>query len=143
MTGSMLLAWLLGALIGSMLFFAITVAPTVFRALPSEPAGKFLRAFFPHYYLWGSIVALICTLGAAVTRAGPLPILGCGLVTLLFVYARQVLIPQINRARDNQIAGDTDAARRFKRLHLQSVVINAGQLVCLIAISLSLLWLEA
>ena len=136
-----LLAWLLGALIGSMLFFAATVAPTVFRALPAEPAGKFLRAFFPQYYLWGIVVGLVCTLGAFATTAGLWPILGCGLVTILFVYARQVLMPQINRARDHEIEGDTEASRRFKRLHLLSVVINAGQLVLLLAISLSLLWL--
>ncbi len=143
MTDPILLAWLLGALIGSMLFFAATVAPTVFRALPAEPAGKFLRAFFPQYYSWGTIVALICTLGAILTTAGPLSIIGCGLVTLLFVYARQFLMPRINQARDSEIEGDSEAARRFKRLHLQSVVINAGQLLLLIVISSSLLWPQA
>jgi len=34
MTMQALLVWLLGGLVGSMLFFAITVAPTVFKALP-------------------------------------------------------------------------------------------------------------
>ncbi len=52
-------------------------------------------------------------------------------------------MPRINRARDSEIEGDSEAARRFKRLHLQSVVINAGQLLLLIVISSSLLWLEA
>ena len=42
MNAAMLLIWLPGALAGSMLFFAIVVAPTVFRALPAEVAGSFL-----------------------------------------------------------------------------------------------------
>ena len=37
------LAGLLGARLGSMLFFAAIVAPTVFRALPGDAAGPFLR----------------------------------------------------------------------------------------------------
>ena len=39
-----LLISLFGALAGSMLFFAFAVAPTVFRSLPAEHAGPFLRA---------------------------------------------------------------------------------------------------
>ncbi|MDH3537196.1 MAG: hypothetical protein OER87_15745 [Gammaproteobacteria bacterium] len=38
-----LMIWLLGGLVGSMLFFAITVAPTVFRSLTGDHAGAFLR----------------------------------------------------------------------------------------------------
>ena len=80
MNAAMLLIWLAGALVGSMLFFALAVAPTAFRALP-----------------------------------------------------------RINRARERGIdgagAGDATADRQFKRLHLQSVLINAAQLLLLIGIS--------
>ena len=64
MNASMLLIWLTGALAGSMLFFAIAVAPTVFRALPAEAAGGFLRRLFPVYFLWGLLVSLLCTITA-------------------------------------------------------------------------------
>ena len=57
MNASMLLIWLTGALAGSMLFFAVAVAPTVFRALPAEAAGSFLRSLFPIYFLWGLVMS--------------------------------------------------------------------------------------
>ncbi len=63
-----LLLWLLGALFGSMLFFAVTVAPTVFRVLPADQGGAFLRRFFPLYYLWGIVMASLCTLTACFNR---------------------------------------------------------------------------
>ena len=138
MNVSMLLIWLLGALAGSMLFFAIVVAPTVFRALPAEAAGSFLRRLFPLYFLWGLVMSLLCTITAIYATQ---LIVGsiCGLVAILFAYARYSLLARINRARDRKIAregdGDATADRQFKRLHLQSVLINAAQLLLLIGIS--------
>jgi hypothetical protein len=44
--------WAVGALTGSMVFFAVVVAPKVFQVLPPNQAGTFLRAFFPNYYLF-------------------------------------------------------------------------------------------
>lgn len=137
-TSTALLLWLLGALIGSMLFFAAGVAPTVFRALPSEQAGRFLRAFFPVYYLWGLVLSLIAALVAQ--AANPLAALGSAVVATLFVYTRQMLLPQINRARDDDLAGMSEAAQRFKRLHLRSVLINLAQLLILLGICVRLLW---
>ena len=133
------LTWLLGALIGSMLFFAVTVAPTVFRALSAEQGGKFLRRFFPQYYLWGIALGILCTLAALLSGSAVVTGL-CVLVTALFVYARQWLMPRINRARDRELDGETAAGDAFKRLHLQSVLVNLLQLVLLIAASLSPLW---
>ena len=137
MTSQLAAHWLLGLLVGSMLFFAIVVAPTVFRSLPGEQAGSFLRALFPRYYLWGGILAC---LGVPIAIFGSSTVMGiaCALVALLFVYARQVLIPAINRARDAQLAGDGDAASRFRRLHLQSVLINLFQLLLLIGVGVYL-----
>ena len=133
------LPWLLGALVGSMLFFAATVAPTVFRVLSAEQGGAFLRRIFPQYYLWGMVLAILCTL-VAFFSADRITLGLCAMVAALFIYARQLLMPRINRARDRELAGDTGAGREFKRLHLQSVVINALQLLLLIAVSLYPLW---
>ncbi len=132
------LPWLLGALAGSMLFFAITVAPTVFRALSAEQGGAFLRRFFPRYYVWGLGVAFLCAMTALVGGADLLISAGCIAIAVLFVYARQWLMPRINGARDRELEGDTAAARRFKQLHLQSVGINALQLLLIIGITLDL-----
>ncbi len=132
------LTWLLGALGGSMLFFAVAVAPTVFRVLPVEQGGAFLRRFFPRYYLWGFMVALLCTLTAVLGSAGIVTAATCASVATLFVYARQLLMPRINRARDRELAGDAAAAVQFRRLHLQSVVINGAQLLLIIGLSVLL-----
>ena len=140
MIAQIALPWLLGALIGSMLFFAVTVAPTVFRALPAENGGKFLRRFFPQYYLWGIALGILCTLAALLTT-NAMTTAVCAVVTLLFVYARQWLMPRINRARDRELDGDVTAARLFKRLHLQSVLVNGLQLLLLVAATLSPVWL--
>jgi Ca2+/Na+ antiporter len=134
MNASMLLIWLTGALAGSMLFFAIAVAPTVFRALPAEAAGSFLRRLFPVYFLWGLLMSLLCTI-TAVYAAELVVGSICALVAILFAYARYSLLARINRARERKLDGDATADRQFKRLHLQSVLINAAQLLLLIGIS--------
>jgi hypothetical protein len=134
MNASMLLIWLTGALAGSMLFFAIAVAPTVFRALPAEAAGSFLRSLFPVYFLWGLVMSLLCIITAIYAVELVVGSI-CAMVAILFAYARYSLLPRINRARDRKIDGDATAGRQFKRLHLQSVLINATQLLLLIGIS--------
>jgi len=133
-----ILTWMLGGLAGSMLFFALVVAPTVFRALPGEHAGVFLRALFPRYYLWGLAVALLSTLLALWADAGGLVIVACATVTVLFVFARQNLMPAIDRARLRRLDGDDGATARFRRLHGISVLINLLQLLLLAAATASL-----
>jgi len=138
MTTSAVLLWLVGALAGSMVFFGVVVAPLVFRVLPAETAGNFLRAFFPVYYLWGMALAAV----AAVTGAfvdWPSAAL-CLTVALLFVFVRQFLVPRINQARDASLAGDTEASTRFQRTHRLSVGINMLQLIILLAVAAHLTW---
>jgi len=120
-------------LIGSMSFFAATVAPTVFKTLSLETAGIFLRAFFPRYYLWGLALAGIASL-IALTVDWFLA-LTCMVVALLFVGARQVLMPKINQARDDESDGKLGADKRFQMLHLVSVVINFAQLLMLTVVA--------
>src|SRR5262249_18946077 len=131
----------LTAWVGSVLFFSIGVAPILFPVLGVEAGGKFVRAFFPRYYLWGAICGALA-LPALV--AGPLcfpeyrgPMVGlraparrgCILITL---YAGNSLVPQINRAGDE---GPADH-ERFVRLHRRSVWLNG--LVLVVGLSLLL-----
>jgi Ca2+/Na+ antiporter len=134
MNAAMLLIWLIGALAGSMLFFAIVVAPTVFRALPAEAAGSFLRRLFPLYFLWGLVMSLLCTITAVYAVELVVGSI-CAMIAILFAYARYSLLSRINRARERKLNGAATADRQFKRLHLQSVLINAAQLLLLIGIS--------
>ena len=135
---STLVIWRVGALVGSMLFFAFTVAPTVLSALSAKQAGLFLRAFFPYYYLWGLSVALIAA--AAAMQAHAAVSVALLLVALLFVFARQILMPRINHARDEELLGLPGAAGRFRRLHLWSVLINGFQMLVLLASAAMLYW---
>jgi len=125
-------------LFGSMLFFAVTVAPTVFNALSAEHAGQFLRAFFPGYYLWGLVVALLAAAIAMGTNATASVVLF--LVAMLFVFVRQTLMPLINRARDDELLDIQGAGRRFKILHFVSVFINGFQLITLLAVLGLIFW---
>ncbi len=136
---SALLLTLLAALAGSMLFFAAVVAPTVFRSLPADHAGPFLRQLFPRYYLWGLLLSVGATVTALVAQTAVAISIASAVILLLFVYARQFLVPQINRARDQELDGDAQAGARFRKLHLQSVLINGLQLLLLVAASVYLI----
>jgi len=130
--------WLAGVLFGSMMFFALTVAPTVFNALPAEHAGQFLRTFFPVYYLWGLVISLLAATIAMGTNATVSAVLF--LVAMLFVFVRQILMPLINRARDDELPGIQGAGRRFKILRFVSVFINGFQLITLLAVLGLIFW---
>lgn len=120
---------------GGMTFFSAVVAPLVFTKLPFDIAGSFIRQVFPWYYFTmgaTTLIALIALLlGGSGTSTWEVPL--TALVLAGFVYARQVLMPMINRARDAEMAGETGAARRFKRLHQTSVVLNSFQWLAVLA----------
>ena len=126
--------YVVAATLGAMLFFAVGVAPTVFQALPIEPAGQFLRKLFPRYYLaliMGSGVAGCLWIRSSLLAAGT-----CLLIAASTLWIRQRLVPRINQLRDAELAGDTAAGARFATLHRVSVIINMIQLLALVALLL-------
>jgi hypothetical protein len=114
---------------GGMTFFSAVVAPLVFTKLPAETAGAFIRAVFPRYYLTLGATTLVALLALlpGVVDATPWEAMLTALILFGFVYARQVLMPRINQARDAELAGEPDAGRRFQRLHRASVAVNGIQ----------------
>ena len=120
---------------GGMTFFSAVLAPLVFSKLPQETAGAFIRQVFPRYYLAmgvTTLAALLCLL-PGIGRGFGWPAALSALTLLGFVFARQVLMPAINRARDARLAGDASAGERFKRLHGVSVLINGAQWLAIMA----------
>lgn len=114
-------------LFGGMAFFAALVAPIVFRALPPDLAGRFLRALFPRYYLW-----VLATAAAAAVALFPLSKPDAGIMAAiagLAVWLRQVLMPRINALSDAAKAGDAEAGRGFDRAHRLSVAANLAQML--------------
>ncbi len=130
---SLIIDVIVALLLGSMLFFAAIVAPSAFRALAPADAGKFLRAIFPGYYLWGialSVLALAVCLWHSPKGAVLMAFVLAG-----FVYSRQLLMPAINTARDRW--HESESARDkavFSALHRRSVIINVAQMLMLVII---------
>ena len=57
-------------LLGGMLFFPSVVAPVVFKALPEEQAGAFLRAMFPRYYSFIIVLGVAACVSYALAESG-------------------------------------------------------------------------
>ena len=122
---------------GGMIFFAAVYAPLIFKTLPADTAKQMIRRVFPVYYLVMGVVsaigAIALALGSTHGSTGPAAMaVVCG----AFWFARQVLMPRINRARDDSKSDDDASGMRFKRLHRISVVINAIQLVVVLYVLL-------
>jgi hypothetical protein len=114
-------------LLGGMAFFAALVAPVVFRVLPAEPAGRFIRALFPRYYLW-----VLATAAAAAVALFPLSKPDAGVMAAvagMAFWLRQSLMPRINALSDLAKAGDAEAQRGFDRAHRLSVAANLLQML--------------
>lgn len=117
----------LSLLLGAMVFFPAVVAPLVFRTLEPAAAGAFLRALFPRYYAF-----MIATSGIAGLLLLPTDPVAAALLLLVAastLWVRQWLVPRLNGWRDQELAGDEAAGRRFARGHRLSVAINVAQLL--------------
>lgn len=119
-------------LLGSMVFFAAVVTPAVFKFLPRGEAVLYLRGLFPRYYTWGAISAALAAVAAWPSDITSGIILAA--VAVAFLGVRQLLLPQINVAREGRVAGNEVASRRFALLHRLSVLINLGQMVALVVV---------
>lgn len=116
----------IATLLGGMLFFPTVVAPTVFKSLDADRAGRFLRELFPAYYgfiIVLSAIALICFYDQHIIAGGFAVVLASTLLV------RQMLVPAINVWRDQELAGADGAAKKFALGHRVSVIINMAQFV--------------
>jgi len=117
---------ILSVLFGGMVLYSFGFAPIVFKYLDGQAAAAFLRAAFPWYYVFVAAAAAVA--GLLFLLIDPADAVLLFAVSAVAVYARQVLMPQINSARDAQLAGDAAAKGRFGRLHGLSVALNMLQL---------------
>jgi len=111
--------------LGIMLFFSFILAPMIFKVLPPDNAGVFIRAIFPYYYL---VNLLILGLVSGFYIFYQTFILDFYLVltsALLFFFNLVYLMPKINKLKDER------NEKAFKISHFISVVINFTQLVML------------
>ena len=120
--------YLVAMILGIMLFFSFVVAPVVFTTLNEENARKFIRKIFPYYYNVNLGISILVTLIFVFIKSFHLDFFLILLVTLLFVLSNYVLMPLINKYRDN------NQDKKFKFSHFISVVINFLQMIFLIII---------
>ncbi|TAD88495.1 MAG: DUF4149 domain-containing protein [Alphaproteobacteria bacterium] len=118
--------------LGGMVFFSVVIAPTVFTALEAATAARFIRRLFPNYYAFVAATALVA--GLAFLPHAPVLAAVMLAVAVSTLAARQILMPRINAARDQGLAGDAAANHRFERGHRLSVALNAIQLLATLGV---------
>ena len=120
-----------------MIFFSAVVSPSVFASLNSDGSSKFLRTIFPRMFLFGFLISLIGILLTLVSSSFYNSVI-LAIIALLFIINRNYLTPIINNFRDKELEGDTVAAKKFKTMHLLSVllfIINFFLLILIIVLN--------
>ena len=114
--------------LGIMLFFSFVVAPITFKSLNEENARVFIRKIFPYYYNVNLIACFLATLCFIFIGTYSLNFYLILSTTILFGISSFILMPLINKFRDNK------EDKKFKYLHMISVIINFIQIIFLILI---------
>ena len=131
------LNFLLTILIGSMIFFMAVVSPSVFATLSTNASSKFLRTIFPRMFLFGFIISVIALI-FSVLSSDLFNSIVLVIISLSFLINRNYLTPLINKFRDQELEGDSKAAKNFKIMHLLSVllfVINFTLLILVVILN--------
>ena len=120
--------YLLNITLGIMLFFSFVVAPVTFTALNEENARKFIRKIFPYYYNVNLVISFLILIFFTILGNFSLNYYLILVVTLLFVLSSFILMPLINKYRDEK------QNIKFKYTHFTSVLINFLQMILLVII---------
>ncbi len=120
--------YLSSAILAIMIFFSFVVAPVTFTSLDEDNARKFIRKIFPYYYNVNLFLSIILTLVFIILKSYQLNFYLISCVTVLFVISNYALMPLINKYRDEK------QEKKFKYLHMLSVIINFLQIGLLLII---------
>ena len=120
--------YLTSIILGIMLFFSFVVAPVTFTTLDEENARKFIRKIFPYYYNVNLVISFLVLIIFIILKTFSLKFYLILLVTLLFALSSFILMPLINKYRDES------KEKKFKNSHFISVVINFLQMIFLFII---------
>ena len=115
-------------LLGSLLFFTIIIAPTIFSTLDAKNSRKIIRNIFPRLYTWSIIFSFISfILVFSIFNIN----LWSGfsfLILILYIISRQILMPKINSLSDR------NEQKRFAQYHSLSVTIFVIQIILLLTV---------
>ena len=123
---SQLSNYLTSIILGIMFFFSFIVAPTTFTVLDEENARKFIRRIFPFYYNVNLGISFIVLILFLVLNNFGIDFYLILIVTLLFATSNYLLMPLINKYRDEK------QDKKFKYSHFVSVVINFVQMIFIV-----------
>ena len=112
--------------LGMMIFFSFVLAPMIFKLLDAENAGKFVRKIFPYYYFVNLIFLSIAVILFVIISSLGLSFYITLSLAISFVFAQFILMPIINKFKDN------NEEKKFKYAHGTSVLINFIQMIGLI-----------
>jgi len=112
--------------LGMMIFFSFVLAPMIFKILDAENAGKFVRKIFPYYYFINLVFLSVAVVFFFIVSSFSINFYITLLLVISFVFAQFILMPLINRLKDN------NQEKKFKYAHGLSVVINFSQMILLI-----------
>ena len=112
--------------LGMMIFFSFVLAPMIFKILDAENAGKFVRKIFPYYYFVNLIFLSIAVILFVIISSLGLSFYITLSLAISFVFAQFILMPIINKFKDN------NEEKKFKYAHGTSVLINFIQMIGLI-----------
>ena len=112
--------------LGMMIFFSFVLAPMIFKILDPENAGKFVRKIFPYYYFVNLVFLSVAVVLFFIVSSFSINFYITLALVFSFVFAQFILMPLINRLKDN------NQEKKFKYAHGFSVVINFAQMVLLI-----------
>lgn len=118
----MLLILITAAILSFMIFFPAVVATSVFKVLDEKASSKFLRIFFPKYYLFGFILSCLGLL-TSILKQDKISLFFFIFISLSFIFSKQLLMPMINKAKDES------KEIKFNKLHKLSVFINLLQII--------------
>ena len=122
--------YLTAIILGAMIFFSFVVAPTTFKLLDEENSRKFIRGIFPYYYLLNLTLSFVASVLFFLNQNLSIHFLLMVSVSVLFAISNFILMPMINKFRDN------NEDKKFKISHFISVIINFIQLIFLVIILL-------
>ena len=118
--------YLTSIILGIMLFFSFVVAPVTFTTLDEENARKFIRKIFPYYYNVNLVISFLVLVIFIILKTFSLNFYLILSVTLLFALSSFILMPLINKYRDE------GKEKKFKYSHFISVVVNFLQMIFLV-----------
>ena len=112
--------------LGMMIFFSFILAPMIFKILNPENAGKFVRKIFPYYYFVNLVFLLIVVILFLLKAKINFEFYIIVSLVISFIFAQFILMPFINKIRDN------NEENKFKYAHGFSVAINFLQMIGLV-----------